>query len=170
MAADHIPAEHDLEKHLSAMESLLRTLVEQGPFELSFSIAKAAPEPPDPESPEYIVEFTGPDADLLLEKNAALLHALEYVVLKAVRLDEDHRIAFDCQDWRRTRIEELHLMAQVAAERVVDSGEPFALSPMNPRDRRVIHLSLRDQPHVRTESEGFGPERKVVIYPAKKIG
>ena len=58
-------------------------------------------------------------------------------------------------------------MAQVAAERVIDTGDPFALSPMNSRERRIIHLALRDRPQVRTQSEGVGPERKVVIYPAK---
>jgi spoIIIJ-associated protein len=64
-------------------------------------------------------------------------------------------------------MDELRLMAQVAAERVIDTGDPFTLSPMNPRERRIVHMALRDQPKVRTQSEGMGPERKVVIYPAK---
>ncbi len=115
------------------------------------------------------MDFSGPDADLLLEMNATLLHAIEHVLLKAIRLDDDHfrRIAFDCHDWRRTRIEELRLMAQVAAERAIDTGDPFTLNPMNPRERRIIHLALKDRPEVRTQSEGMGPERKVVIFPAK---
>ena len=148
---------------------MLRSFIEHSPFKLTFSIQKAAAQAEDPEAPEYVVDFSGPDADLLLEKNATLLHAFEYVVLKAIRLDEDHfrRIAFDCQDWRRSRMEELRLMAQVAAERVIDTGDPFTLNPMNPRERRIVHLALRDRPKVRTQSEGMGPERKVVIYPAK---
>jgi len=162
-------AEHAIEKYLSSLESFLQEFIKHSPFKLTFSIQKAAAQAEDPEAPEYVVDFSGADADLLLEKNATLLHAIEYVVLKAIRLEEDHfrRIAFDCQDWRRTRIEELQLMAQVAAERVIDTGDPFTLSPMNPRERRIVHLALRDQPRVRTESEGMGPERKVVIYPAK---
>ena len=169
MDIDNAPVEHTIEKYLSLMESLLREFIEHSPFDLTFSIQKPAAQAEDPEAPEYVVDFSGADADLLLEKNATLLHAIEYVVLKAIRLEEDHfrRIAFDCQDWRRTRIEELQLMAQVAAERVIDTGDPFTLSPMNPRERRIVHLALRDQPRVRTESEGMGPERKVVIYPAK---
>ena len=159
----------DFEKYLSSIESLLHEFIKHGPFVLSFSIHKAAAQADDPEAPEYVVDFTGPDADLLVEKNATLLHAFEYVVLKAIRLDEDHfrRIAFDCHDWRRTRLEELRLMAQVAAERVMDTGAPFTLNPMNPRERRIVHMALRDQPKVRTQSEGMGPERKVVILPAK---
>jgi spoIIIJ-associated protein len=115
------------------------------------------------------VDFSGLDTDLLLEMNASLLHAIEHVLLKAIRLDDEQsrRIAFDCKDWRRTRIGELQLMAQVAAERVRDTGSPFALNPMNARERRIVHLALKDQPQVQTQSEGMGPERKVVIFPKK---
>lgn len=163
------PAEHNIEKYLSLMESSLHAILASSPFNLTFAIHQASAQAEDPEGPEYVVDFSGADTDLLLEKNATLLHALEYVVLKATRLEEDlfRRIAFDCHDWRRTRIEELRLMAQVAAERVIDTGDPFAMSPMNPRERRIVHVALKNQPHVRTESEGVGPERKVVIYPAK---
>jgi spoIIIJ-associated protein len=167
-AATPKPGATDPEKYLSALESLLRSLIAHSPFELTFSIRKVAVRADDPKAPEYVVDFSGADADLLLEKNAALLDALEHVALKATRWDEDHfwKISFDCQDWRQMRVEELRLMAQVAAERVIETGDPFALSPMNPRERRVIHLALRDQPKVRTQSEGAGPERKVVILPA----
>jgi spoIIIJ-associated protein len=58
-------------------------------------------------------------------------------------------------------------MAQVAAERVIDTGQPFILNPMNARERRIIHLALKDRPQVQTQSEGMGPERKVVIFPKK---
>lgn len=169
MESNPSPAEHTMENHLQRMESFLREFIEHSPFKLTFSLHKAVAQAEDPEAPEYIVDFSGPDADLLLEKNATLLHAIEYVVLKAIRLDEDHfrRIAFDSQDWRRMRMDELRLMAQVAAERVIETGDPFTLSPMSPRERRIVHLALKDQPQVRTQSEGMGPERQVVIYPAR---
>jgi spoIIIJ-associated protein len=54
----------------------------------------------------------------------------------------------------------------MAAERVIETGEAFPLNPMSPRERRLVHLALRDQPQVRTESEGTGPERRVVILPS----
>jgi len=167
--AEPKPLATDLQTYLCSMEAVLHTLIGCGPFDLTFSIRKPGAQVDDPEGPEYLVEFSGPDSDLLLEKHAALLQALEHVVLKAIRLDEDHlrRIAFDSQDWRRTRIEELRLIAQMAAERVIETGYPYALSPMNSRERRLIHLALRDRHEVRTQSEGMGPERKVVIHPAK---
>jgi spoIIIJ-associated protein len=169
MDPDSPPAGHAIEKHLNSIESLLHEIIAHGPFDLRFSIQKSAAPADDPEAPDYIVDFSGPDADLLVEKNASLLNALEYVVLKAVRLEEDHfrRITFDCQGWRQMRIEELRLIAQVAAERVIDTGAAFALNPMTPRERRIIHLALKDQSQVQTQSEGRGPERKVVILPAK---
>ena len=156
-----------LEKCLAPIESLLKQIIQQGGFALSFAIHPLLQEPSDPEPPEYVVDFAGADADLLLERNGALLDALEHVVLKAARLREEHlgKISFDCEDWRRLRTEELRLTAQVAAERVTESGEPFALSPMNPRERRIIHLALRDRPDLRTVSQGVGAERRVVIMP-----
>jgi len=168
MDVDHSSGEHSIEKYLTTLEPVLKAIVEHSPFALTYSVGKAAAQADDPEGPEYVVDFSGPDADLLLEKNATLLRALEYVVLKAIRLDEEHfrRIAFDCHDWRRTRRDELRLMARVAAERVIETGAPFTLNPMNPAERRIIHIALKDQPRIRTESEGFGPERCVVISPA----
>ncbi len=157
-----------VESFLGPIESLVQELIRTGGFELAFTIRKVAAPEEDFEAPAFVVDFTGPDSDLLLEKNATLLNALEYVVLKAVRLEEGlfGKITFDCGDWRRSRAEELKLMAQVAAQRVVETGDPFTLNPMSPRERRIIHLALREQPQVRTASEGVGPERKVVIHPA----
>lgn len=155
--------------YLPAIEKLLGQILRAGRFELSFVIRKTASDQADIEAPEFIVELPGPDSDLLLEKHAAFLDALEYVVLRAVRLEEElfGKITFDCQGWRHLRAEELKLMAQVAAQRVVETGDPFALSPMSPRERRIVHLALREQPAVRTASEGTGPaERKVIIHPA----
>jgi spoIIIJ-associated protein len=159
---------HALEAYLPPIESFLRQIIQRGGFALTFGIRPALQESSDFESSNYVVDFAGADADLLLERNGALLDALEHVVLKAVRLREEHlgMIGFDCNDWRRLRTEELRLIAQVAADRVAESGDRFALSPMSPRERRIIHLALRDWPDLRSASEGVGAERHVVILPA----
>jgi len=169
MDTENPSAANSLEHYLPLLESALHEIIRHSPFKLTFSIKKNSPDPGDPEAPDYVVDFSGYDADLLLEKNATLLHALEYVLLQAIRLDEGHlrSIAFDCMDWRRSRMEELRLMAQVAADRVIDTGNPFTLNAMNPRERRIIHLALKDRTDVRTQSEGMGLERKVIIFPAK---
>jgi len=64
------------------------------------------------------------------------------------------------------RIQELRMSAQAAAERVKKSRMPFHFSPMNSRERRILHLSLRDETEVRSESVGEGPIRQVVVVPA----
>src|SRR5213076_2361561 len=110
----------------------------------------------------------GSDVDLLLSNRAELLLALEHVTMEMLRIpSEDHsRISFDANDYRLLRIEELRMSANVAGEKVKRTGEPFRFNPMNSRERRVIHLSLRNETEVRSESTGFGGHRQVVIYPA----
>jgi len=122
------------------------------------------------ESPEVEVVFRGRDQDLLLERNAELLQALEYIALRWLRLDPhfyDH-VRFDSGDYRALRIEELKLSAQVAAERVRETRQPFRFNPMSSRERRIIHLVLKDQPGVRTASEGVGEHRQVIVFPGEK--
>jgi spoIIIJ-associated protein len=162
-----IPAQ-PAETYLEAIERILKEVLRAGRFQLSFTIRKGAPAEDEIEAPEFVVDFSGPDTDLLLEKNGTLLDALEYVVLRAARLEEHlfGRITLDAEDWRGLRAEELKLTARIAAERVMETGDPFALQAMNARERRIVHLALRDLAAVRTASEGMGSERKVVIHPA----
>jgi spoIIIJ-associated protein len=157
-----------LERYYAAIEELARKIVKLGGFRLEVRLRHQKPD--NEYWPETVVDFSGPDAGFLLEGHGDLLNAIEYVVLRAVRLDESlfPKIGFDCEDYRRTRAEELKLMAQVAADRVRDTGMAFPLGPMNARERRIIHLELHDRPEVRTESEGQGPDRKVVIHPASQ--
>src|ERR1051326_5528862 len=122
----------------------------------------------DFETPDVVVKFSGGDVDLLLSNKAELLLALEHVTMEMLRMpSEDHsRISFDANDYRLLRIEELRLSAVTAAEKVKRTGVPFRFNPMNSRERRVIHLALRTETAVRSESLGSGPQRQVVVYPA----
>ena len=74
------------------------------------------------------------------------------------------RLSFDARDYRALRIEELRLSAAAAAEKVRHTGMPFPFNPMTSRERRIIHLALRDEPGVRSESTGFGSYRQVVVH------
>jgi len=121
------------------------------------------------ENPEVLVLFRGRDQELLLEHNAELLKALEYIALRWLRLDPHYydRVRFDSGDYRALRLEELKLSARVAAERVRETHQPFRFNPLSARERRIIHLVLKDEPGVRTASEGAGEERQVVVHPAE---
>ena len=161
--------ELDLEKVKLQVEQMLGQVLKQAGFDLQFEMQAGTERYRDLGSPAIVVNFSGPDTDLLLERGGELLEALEHIFSKVLRLPltNQGKIAFDCQDYRTLRLDELRLMAATAAERVASGGMPFSLSPMNSRDRRIVHLALKDNPAVRTESQGGGPYRKVVIFPAE---
>ena len=143
-------------------------VLQSGGFKLTYEIQEADPAPDDVETPDLMVKFGGADVDALLGNRAELLLALEHVTMEALGMpSEDHsRISFDANDYRLLRIEELRLSALTAAENVKRTGSPFRFNPMNSRERRVIHLALRNESEIRSESLGSGPGRHVVVYPA----
>src|SRR6266545_915078 len=124
-------------------------------------MSDAEPGGADFETPEVVVKFSGKDVDLLLGNRAEVLLALEHLTMEALRMpSEDHsRLSFDANDYRLLRIEELRLSALAAAEKVKSTGVPFRFNPMNSRERRVIHLALRNETTLRSESGGQGPTR-----------
>jgi spoIIIJ-associated protein len=117
---------------------------------------------------EVFADLSGRDKDLLLERGAELLQSIEHLALRALRLEPpwQEKVLLDCGGYRAIRIEELRMTARVAAERVQTSKQPFKLNPMNARERRIVHLALQEIAGVKTESEGVGERRQVVIYPA----
>lgn len=163
---------HDGKLEREAVAAELRRFLDlvlaQTRLELAYDVRLQEPPAAELESPEVLVAFRGRDQELLLERNAELLKALEYIALRWLHLDPHYfdRVRFDSGDFRALRIEELKLSARVAAERVRETRAPFRFNPMTARERRIIHLVLKDQPDVRTASEGTGDERQVVVYPA----
>ena len=150
------------------IERFLRPCLEQAGFHMAYQMADGQATEDDFETPDVLVKFSGPDVEYLLANRAELLLALEHVTMEALRMpSEDHsRISFDANDYRALRIEELRMSAAVAAEKVKRTGQPFRFNPMNSRERRVIHLALRNETALRSESSGSGGYRHVVVYPA----
>jgi spoIIIJ-associated protein len=150
------------------IDSFLRATLQIAGFRINFDIGDVETTESDFETPDLVVKFHGPDVDMLLSNRAELLLALEHVTMEMLRMaSEDHsRISFDANDYRLLRLEELRLSATTAAEKVKRTGVPFRFNPMNSRERRVIHLSLRGETTVRSESAGSGPTRQVIVYPA----
>jgi spoIIIJ-associated protein len=117
-------------------------------------------------SPLICVEFTGADTPLLLARNGELLHAIEHLAAKILRLEpEEHDlIFFDAEGFKAKRDRELHLAAETAIEQVRATGRPFSFPPMTSRERRMLHLALTKS-GLPTASSGEGPRRFVVLYP-----
>ncbi|HBY64763.1 MAG TPA: hypothetical protein DEH78_33510 [Solibacterales bacterium] len=159
---------YSVESTGSKIDAFLNTVVNRGRFKLSWEIAPGNGLHEDFENPDILVRFGGHDVEILLANKAEVLLALEQLTTEALRIPTEHhsRICFDANDYRMMRVEELRLSAITAAERVKQTRVPFKFSPMNSRERRIIHLSLRKETAVRSESAGLGPQRQVVIYPA----
>jgi spoIIIJ-associated protein len=151
------------------IDGFLRSVVANTGLRLKYRITVDPPvaEDRDWEKPEILVDLSGPDSDLLLERGAELLRSIEHLVLEMLRVpgQEHERVTFDCMNYRAMRLEELRIAAGVAAERVRKTGTPYEFSPMSSRERRIVHLALRDHDDLRTESQGEGGRRWVVVYP-----
>jgi spoIIIJ-associated protein len=150
------------------IEQFLSQTIAAAGFRLNFRLEPGDNSRPDFENPDLVVKFHGDDVDLLLANRAELLLALELVTQEMLRMhsDDHSRISFDANDYRALRIEELRVSALAAAEKVKHTGTYFRFNPMNSRERRVLHIALRNEHAVRSESVGAGPQRGVVIYPA----
>ena len=150
------------------LSEFLDLVLNHGGFTLSYELAPGHSAHPEVENPEVTVRFQGSDTDLLLANRAELLLAIEHLSMEALHIPpEDHSlISFDANDYRLLRIEELRMSALAAAEKVKRTHVPFHFNPMTSRERRIIHLALRDEKELRSESLGVGPHRAVVIVPA----
>ena len=149
------------------LNTFLGPVVKHAGFKLKYRITVDPPigDDRDWERPEILVEFAGPDAQLLLERGGELLRAMELLAMEMLHLqgDEHEKISFDCMNHRAMRLQELRMAANVAAERVRKSGIPYKFSPMSSRERRIVHLALRDFQDLHTASEGEGGRRYVVV-------
>jgi spoIIIJ-associated protein len=154
------------------INEFLQSVVTNGGLHLKYRIVVDPPLPEnrDWESPEIVVDFSGPDSTLLLDRGGELLRALELLAMEILRLPhgEHEKISFDCQGQRSLRLEELRMAASVAAEKVRQTGTPYHFTPMSSRERRIVHLALREQTDLHTESEGEGSRRCVVVRSANQ--
>src|ERR1700730_15226324 len=158
----------DRQAAAAALRAVLENTVRAAGVQLKVTVRTVAPEAAG--DAEVIADLNGRDKELLLERGAELLKAFEHLAFRALRLEPafHEKIHLDCGGYRALRFEELRMTARVAAERVQSSRQPFQLNPMSSRERRIVHLALKDCPGVRTESIGTGEERQVVIHPAKQ--
>jgi spoIIIJ-associated protein len=157
----------DKQAAADALRAFLEKTVRAAGFQLKVTVHLVAPDAGG--DAEVIADIDGKDKELLLERGAEVLKALEHLAFRALRLETAYheKIHVDCGGYRALRFEELRMTARVAAERVQTSKQAFRLNPMSSRERRIVHLALKEMPGIRTESVGVGEERQVVIHPAE---
>ena len=152
-----------------ALRDFLPKIVRAAGLELSVNVRVAEDDDSVEGEAEIFADLDGKDNELLMARSGEVLKALEHIAFRALGLEPifHEKIHVDCGGFRALRFEELRMTARVAAERVQTTHQPFRLNPMSSRERRIVHLALKDLPGVRTESVGTGEERQVVIHPAK---
>jgi spoIIIJ-associated protein len=137
------------------VEEFFSELLDKSGFDLEMEIE---------EGENVGVRLSGSDSEILLSNNAKALDALNDLGNQIFLRRMGQRIEVDCDDYRLTRILELELLARNAAEKTRLSGQSFRFQPMPPSERRIIHVTLAEEPGVRTESRGMGTSRHVIVF------
>ena len=162
----------DLQQAAQKIAGFLGNLNSLGGLRLKYRITAGdgAKDPEGLEARVMYVELAGPDVPLVTQHNGELLRALETIEAQILRLDqrEQDLVSFDAGNFKALRAQELRLQAEVAADKVIRSGIPYAFPPTNSRERRLLHMAFRDIEGVETASSGEGQDRFLAVYPAGK--
>jgi len=113
------------------------------------------------------VDVRGDDLSILIGRRSETLNAFQYVASLMVGKEVQQwvQLVVDVEGYRSRREKQLRRMAHRMAEQAIKTGRRQVLEPMSANERRIIHLELRENPAVTTESIGEDPYRKVTIIP-----
>jgi spoIIIJ-associated protein len=116
------------------------------------------------------VDITGKDLSVLIGKRSETLNAFQYIsrLIVSKELGENVTLVIDVEGYRSRRERQLRQLAHRMAEQAVKTDRKQTLEPMPPNERRIIHMELREDANVTTESIGEEPHRKVTIIPKEQ--
>jgi spoIIIJ-associated protein len=111
------------------------------------------------------VELSGEGGEVLLRRKAETLDALQQIVNTGFRreLADDRSFVVDCMDYRKGKDAELRQMARFVMEKAKTSGMPQEMGPLNPYSRRLVHLTVAEDPQMESESIGDAYLKTVII-------
>lgn len=114
------------------------------------------------------LEMRTDQEEMLIGKGGKVLDSLQFLINRIVnkRLGESIKIYLDINQYKAKKVERLSKMAIQLGKKVKKSGKSILIGPYNPHDRRVIHLALKKDPSLKTESLGEGEMKKIRIFPA----
>jgi spoIIIJ-associated protein len=122
------------------------------------------------ETPEGTrINLEGEDGGVLVRRGGEGLQALQHLVATSFRrqLGDDNRVIVDCNGFRKEKDLELKQMARYLAEKARSSGMPQEMGPLNPYDRRIVHLAIAEDPGATSESIGDAFMKTVIISAQK---
>ncbi len=119
--------------------------------------------------PPVLVDISGQDLSILIGKRADTLQALQYIVSLIVskKIGHNTTIVIDVEKYRERRESQIRVLARRMADQALKTGRRQVLEPMPASERRIVHMELRQNLKVRTESIGDEPYRKVTISPSE---
>ncbi len=118
---------------------------------------------------QVLFNLLSPELGLVIGHRGETLDALQYLTSIVVnkKNSEYYRVLLDAEGYRDRRKETLERLANKLVRKAIDKGRKVVLEPMPPHERRIIHITLKDNPYVKSYSEGQEPFRKVMIEPIK---
>lgn len=121
----------------------------------------------DDEGPDFVLDIVGADLGILIGRRGETLRDLEYVARLIVtsKTHSNERFAVDVEGYRARRERVLRELAKRMADRVRQNRQPITLEAMPPNERRIVHITLKEHPTVKTQSIGEGDRRRVMILP-----
>jgi spoIIIJ-associated protein len=146
---------------------LLQGMLDRMDLKATVEVADYAGVVEEGEERPLVLNIMGDDLGVLIGRRGETLAAIQYLL----RLMVNHRVRqwtnleVDVEGYKARREEQLRSLAQRMAERAISSGRAVTLEAMPARERRIIHITLRDNPQVTTQSFGEDEHRKVSIIP-----
>jgi len=156
----------DLDHDIWVARETVSELLER--MNISADVTAQRGEPDDDRSfSPILVDIQGDDLSILVGRKAETLNALQFItkLIAGKELEKSVPLSVDVEGYRKRRELQIRQLANRVADQVQETGRSQALEPMPPNERRIIHIELRNNPKVYTESTGEGNRRKVVINP-----
>ena len=122
------------------------------------------------ETPEATrINLEGEDGGILVRRGGEGLQALQHIVATAFRkqLGDDNRIVIDCNGYRKDKDAELRQMAHFMADKARSTGVAQEMGPLNPYERRIVHLAIAEDSSATSESIGDAFMKTVIISTKK---
>jgi spoIIIJ-associated protein len=157
-----VEVEPDLADAVSLAEKTLKDILALIPAQASVTA--------DQSNGKIHLQIQGDRSGLLIGRKGKTLDALQFIVNKIVNkaMDRKLNIVLDSENYRKRRRDSLTQLALKMGDKAKRIKKPVTTNPLNPHDRRIVHLALKDDEHVDTKSRGEGLLKKVVIIPRDK--
>lgn len=149
------------------VRSTMEGLIEKGGFDLNFEVKSSDD---DRGQPQLLVEISGPDEELLKEREGQMIDSLQLLLQRVVQhnFSEDKTsIHIDCNGFREESNQALIELADKLKESALEKGKSVYIRALPPKDRKIVHQHLAGDERVKSRSIGDGLYKKIKIYPAK---